>query len=502
MGRKGKWLDAVKKVFSPDSEEKRSKRKSKNKGKTVISEQSDPGPSGSAENNVIDAAQLPAVPPPPPPPPEEFRELRLMNSNGEQNQHAYSVALASAVAAEAAAVAAQAAAEVVRLTATTRMPGRSMEEISAIKIQTAFRGYLARRALRALRGLVRLKSLVDGNSVRCQTENALRYMQMLLRVQLQIRSRRTRMSEENKALQRQLQLKRERELEKSNMGEDWDDSLQSKEQLEVTLLSRQEAAIRRERALAYAFSHQWRSSSRSLNLTITDPSNSQWGWSWLERWMAARPWETSTATDKETNDYASIKSASRIVATEEKKASGVAKKIYASRETTPDRASRAAQKSNRGPSRQSPTTPPSTAPAFTRKIKLGSPRFGGSALKEDDLKSIASMQSERCRRHSVAGSSVRDDDSLASVPAIPSYMQSTESARARSRVHRSVYNDKAETPEKGSISSAKKRLSFPIADKPGVLFSGRVRRFSGPPKIDVASMKNVAMPSEQIAIDG
>lgn len=40
------------------------------------------------------------------------------------------------------------------------------------------------------------------------------------------------------------------------MGEDWDDSVQSKEQLEASLLSKQEAAMRRERALAYAFSHQ------------------------------------------------------------------------------------------------------------------------------------------------------------------------------------------------------------------------------------------------------
>jgi len=40
------------------------------------------------------------------------------------------------------------------------------------------------------------------------------------------------------------------------MGGEWDDSLQSKEQIEASLLSKQEAAIRRERALAYAFTHQ------------------------------------------------------------------------------------------------------------------------------------------------------------------------------------------------------------------------------------------------------
>lgn len=40
------------------------------------------------------------------------------------------------------------------------------------------------------------------------------------------------------------------------MGEDWDDSTQSKEQAEARLSNKHEAAMRRERALAYAFSHQ------------------------------------------------------------------------------------------------------------------------------------------------------------------------------------------------------------------------------------------------------
>lgn len=112
----------------------------------------------------------------------------------------------------------------------------------------------ARRALRALRGLVRLKSLVEGNSVKRQAASTLRCMQTLARVQSQIRSRRLKMSEENQALQRQLLLKQE--LESLRMGEQWDDSTQSKEQIEASLISRQEAAVRRERALAYAFSHQ------------------------------------------------------------------------------------------------------------------------------------------------------------------------------------------------------------------------------------------------------
>lgn len=68
--------------------------------------------------------------------------MKLTDAENEQNKHAYSVAIATAAAAEAAIAAAEAAAEVVRLTAGTNYSGRSREEVAAIKIQTAFRGYL------------------------------------------------------------------------------------------------------------------------------------------------------------------------------------------------------------------------------------------------------------------------------------------------------------------------------------------------------------------------
>lgn len=74
------------------------------------------------------------------PPPQTqtlpVEDVKLTEVENEQSKQAYSVALATAVAA------AHAAAEVVRLSSLSRYPGKSKEEIAAIKIQTAFRGYL------------------------------------------------------------------------------------------------------------------------------------------------------------------------------------------------------------------------------------------------------------------------------------------------------------------------------------------------------------------------
>ncbi|KAA8539895.1 hypothetical protein F0562_026587 [Nyssa sinensis] len=108
----------------------------------------------------------------------------------DANKHAIAVAAATAAVAEAALAAAQAAAEVVRLTsgdsraATANVNGSDRQlELAAVKIQSAFRAYLARRALRALKGLVKLQALVRGHIVRKQSADMLRRMQAMARVQ-------------------------------------------------------------------------------------------------------------------------------------------------------------------------------------------------------------------------------------------------------------------------------------------------------------------------------
>lgn len=73
----------------------------------------------------------------------------------------------------------------------------------------------ARRSFRALKGLVRLQGVLRGQNVKRQTVNAMKCMQLLVRVQCQIQSRRIQMLE-NQA-RRQAQYRNDKETE-STLG--------------------------------------------------------------------------------------------------------------------------------------------------------------------------------------------------------------------------------------------------------------------------------------------
>ncbi|GFY93346.1 hypothetical protein Acr_08g0017420 [Actinidia rufa] len=375
---------------------------------------------------------------------EENKLVGLENEVDEE-KNKISKIVATAAAAEAAVAAAQAAAEVVRLTSVTQFTGKSKEEVAAIKIQTEFRGYRARRAFRALRGLVRLKSLVQGQSVKRQTANALKCMQTLSRVQSQIQSRRIRMSEENQALQRQLLQNRAKELARSG-------------RTGMTVYSRKNRLKSK-----LTWQQTWKKSTRSATLMFMAPNNPHWGWSWLERWMAAEKELMNT-------DQSSVKIASLSTA-----GGGEITKSYARHIINLDKPSPTPKQNPTRPSpHKSPSTPPSSK--VVRKLKPTS-SVGSVLSHDDDARSFLSVRSDMNRRHSIAGSSVRDDVSLASSPAVPGYMAVTKSAKAKSRVQ-SPLGLENETPEKEPSGSVKKRLSFPASP-------ARPRRHSGPPKVEL-----------------
>ncbi|CAN5954396.1 unnamed protein product [Sphagnum jensenii] len=168
----------------------------------------------------------------------------------------------------------------------------SREEWAAIKIQQAFRSHLVRVESVAMKGLVRLQALVRGHTVRRQAATTLRAMEALVRVQARVRARQVRMSEDGRAVQQQ-QMRQRRQLlsrpSKTGTEGNWTTGQDNKAKQQI----REEAARKRERAMAYAFSQQLKRSTPQRNMLFIDsePDQPHWGWSWMDRWMAARPWE-------------------------------------------------------------------------------------------------------------------------------------------------------------------------------------------------------------------
>lgn len=408
-----------------------------------------------------------------------------------QNKQALAVAVATAAAAEAAVAAAQAAAQVAKLTGSGRsgrnginttprssnFARRSREELAAIKIQSAFRAFLARRTLRTLKGLARLQALAQGRVGQRQTTATMRCMQALVRAQAAVRGRRTtRLFEDTDTAGAAMLLhptwerwEHRRSPVVSEKGEqdhndqsgqqdpEWDHSMQTIEQIRARELSKQEAAVKRERSMAYAFSHQQLNMSNQYsNKASTTPP--QLGWNWLERWMAARPWENrrpSPAKEAATPTVSSL----------------------LQRQPSPLR--RGSAPATPGPPsfRQS-RTPRTASPA--RRAAAVTPILSSFSAPATRLTSVPLSASSRA--HSLANSSLRDDLSVASFSGTPSYMASTESARAKLRSHStpkqrpsgarstatSIHSDDMNA---GQQPPARKRLSFTNAD------SGSARNF-------------------------
>lgn len=106
------------------------------------------------------------------------------------------------------------------------------------------------------------------------------------------------------------------------------------------------------------------------------------------------------------------------------------------------------------------TTPRQRSPiSTTGKSKLVLTPRGRKGEWEYDTRSVKSLQFDKCRRHSIEGSSARDDGSQTSTYSIPGYMASTASTRAKSRLP-SPSHEGSETPCKRSLDSPRKRLQF------------------------------------------
>ncbi|RAL48279.1 hypothetical protein DM860_005703 [Cuscuta australis] len=202
MGKKGSWFSAIKRLFTPKSSKDKEKKKSKaNKGKRHGESKSfipllrEPS---SIEKILEEAAAD-----------DEHRLLLNPQPKFSQNisspRPVTSPRVTSQRAASPRATSYKARRKRKEDNRYVHRPEPALEVLhaKAIVIQTAFRGYMARRSLRTLRGLVRLQGVMGGNNVKKQSLNALEQMQFMVSVQTQVQCRRIQMLE-NQALQFQV----------------------------------------------------------------------------------------------------------------------------------------------------------------------------------------------------------------------------------------------------------------------------------------------------------
>uniref|UniRef100_A0A9I9DR87 DUF4005 domain-containing protein n=1 Tax=Cucumis melo TaxID=3656 RepID=A0A9I9DR87_CUCME len=354
---------------------------------------------------------------------------------------------------------------------------------SATKIQAAYRGYVARRSFRALKGLVRLQGVVRGQNVKRQTMNAMKQMQLLVRVQSQIQSRRIQMLETQSLHHgpnhKDIDTAFIQASEAGGNQEDWDDSLLTREEIEARLQRKAEAIVKRERAMAYAYSHQlWKASPNSAQTAMADirgTSAFPWWWNWLERQLPS-----SSTTNNHNNNNNNISNSepqtlknfllapqtpqqnqtTTTTPTNNKNSNIIDHHHHQQPITlTPKSTKSAILITTPKPSRLSPnmfrTPPPGTSRSFSRArgIDHSSPFFDVG---------------------------IKDDESLTSCPpfSVPHYMAPTVSAKAKLRG--------CSTPTPITNNQSKTRISFPFKwnNKPNLLFSNNSSNKDSSPNIN------------------
>ncbi|RVW14853.1 hypothetical protein CK203_072205 [Vitis vinifera] len=319
-----------------------------------------------------------------------------------EQRHAIAVAAATAAAAEAAVATAQAAVEIVRL---TRPSSFFREHYAAVVIQTAFRGYLARTALRALKGLVKLQALS------------------------RVRDQRARLSHEGSRRSMLLKPTAYGSLDifrKLDTESPWDRSSIADE------CCGRPMRLRRLKPCSEVGRKVWRS---GRNPFAGDEEDLEERTKWLQRWMATKRWESSSRASTDKRD---------AIKTVEIDTSSLILTLLVMFEGP--------QFIKINTSDHPPHIPlplPSTKRTTT---SLSTSHLSLPLLPKQDPCNM-------CRQ----GASTNGDVASA---VLPNYMAATESAKARVRSE-SAPRQKPSTPERErGGGSARKRLSYPVPEAP------------------------------------
>ncbi|KAK1422865.1 hypothetical protein QVD17_18154 [Tagetes erecta] len=476
MGKKGgsSWLTAVKRAFrSPVKEKTHRKNQDNNNNNNkqdhhhhhhhqhvVVDEEDDKKrekrrwlfrkTTTVPENATVQAAG----------PPKVSNLEGSLEAPATEQRHAVALAVAAAAAAEA-------AMEVARLSRPAASYSR--EHYAATIIQTAFRGYLARRALRALKGLVKLQALVRGHNVRKQAKMTLQCMQALVRVQARVldqrmkqsdqSSRKSTFSDTNSAwgsrYHQDISDRRSMSRDGSSIADDWDERPHTIEEVKAMLHSR---AARREKTLSQAFSQEEKMRNRR---NPSMGSDNEFGvgdrHQWLDRWMGSKPWETRPMARASTDHRDGVKTVE--VDTTQPYSYLPPNHLRRSSYQYNLHHHQNQRNSSASPLNRTPVTP---SPSKTRPIQVrsASPHY----IREDKSYHSTKSQTPSLRSNYSFNSTLHQHPrGSTSGGSIPNYMAATESAKARVR-SQSAPRQRPSTPDKDRPGSAKKRLSFPVPD--------------------------------------
>ncbi|XP_057520492.1 protein IQ-DOMAIN 17-like [Amaranthus tricolor] len=392
-------------------------------------------------------------------------EANIMTSN-EKNKNCYAVDehryAPAAVEASTVAEKAVIAGVEVGFRVEERIPAYlAREYYAALIIQTAFRAYLARRALSALKGIVKLQAIVRGHNIRKQAKTTLKCMQTLIRVQAKLRdhsfssqNRKSMYAESNNLWDKYKQIRQRKQMfvEESEVEDRCKNYKYTIDDIDAILQSNKEASLYREHALAYALTQQIRRFDRK---TSSEDENKDA--EWLSQWLEAKEYSELNNSNRLTNrtepikdvDMESLQSNFRTPT-----------KFHA-----PNRR-HSLYESSPGFNKLHSMTPMLQDTRSHLQAQSASPRTKGyrshSAANTPNLRMScpSSVSSYRYSRTS-------------STTTTPNYMAATESAKAKARTQSTPRQRHSTSSDRSDrVGSVKKRLSFPIREPQ--LYSGNV----------------------------